>query len=149
MQSPGAGDGREPGAPAPATASPSAPHWMEATAPESRKRVRTGAASAPKKGGSSLVFFGLITLAVGAAGILGITYFGPEKESRASSHLASNPPKPLELPSLPAEDVADAGPAVVAAPEPPAPGASASSVPPASTKPAKHGARKGGRSKAH
>lgn len=78
--------------------------------------ARTGVAAAPSKGIPSFVFFGLIIIAVTAAGVVGITIWGPEKEIKNRSHLASDPPTATELPSLPPDPSASAAPVESAAP---------------------------------
>lgn len=78
--------------------------------------ARTGVAAQTSKGIPSFVFFGLIIVAVTAAGIAGISIWGPEKEIKNRSHLASDPPPLTEMPSLPADPSASAVPAESAAP---------------------------------
>jgi len=78
--------------------------------------ARTGVAAQKATGIPSFVFFGLIIVAVTAAGIVGITIWGPEKEIKNRSHLASDPPTPTELPSLPPDPSASVAPPESAAP---------------------------------
>lgn len=78
------------------------PLWMEGTQ-QRPPEVRRGATATPRSGLHTLLFFGLITFAVGAAGIFGITMWGPDKTVTNRSHLATNPPPPTTMPSLPEE----------------------------------------------
>ena len=98
----------------PGPAGQNTPVWMELPRPPP---ARTGAAPAKSSGLSTVGFFALITLLVGAAGIIGVTMWGPEKPTTSRTHLASNPAPPPELPSLPpsAEGPAVPPPAAAAA----------------------------------
>lgn len=96
----------------------STPLWMDAAPP--RVKDRRGAVATPRSGLHTAFFFGLIALAVGAAGIFAIMYWGPEKPIRSRTQLASNPPPIAELPSF-----ASASAGATGAPEA-APSASAS-----------------------
>jgi hypothetical protein len=62
---------------------------------------RRGVIPAPRSGLNTAVFFGLIIFAVAAAGIIGVVYWGPEKTIKNRTQFATNPPAPMELPSLP------------------------------------------------
>ncbi|MBX3221141.1 MAG: hypothetical protein KF795_11525 [Labilithrix sp.] len=76
------------------------PLWMEGSAP--RVQVRRGHSSAaPRSGLHTLLFFGLIVMVVGAAGIGGVAIWGPDKNVKNRTQFATNPPAPTELPSLP------------------------------------------------
>ena len=99
------------------------PLWMDVPQTQQEPQVRRGATPAPRSGLGTLAFFGLIILAVGAAGAIGVAVWGPEKTTKGGSHLASNPPPPTTMPSLPEEAppvVESAAPAAVesAAPAP-------------------------------
>ena len=94
---------------APATAErppQNTPVWMDVApaAPE----VRRGVAPMPRSGLSTLFFFALIVVAVGAAGIGGVAMWGPEKTIKNRTQFATNPPAPTVLPSLPSAEAAPA-----------------------------------------
>jgi hypothetical protein len=93
----------------------------------SQTYTRTGAKAPKDSGLHTIAFFALITVVVGAAGLLGVAMWGPEKPIKNRSHLASAPPPPTLLPSL----TTDAPSAVppVAETAPPADSSSASSSP--------------------
>lgn len=107
------------------------PSWMD-DAPQSARSPSPKRMGARGKGGSwqTFVFFGGIILAVAAAGTVGILVWGPEKEPKRSQHLASDPPPPTVLPSLPA-DSADTPAVADSAP----PAAVESATPPAAAEP--------------
>lgn len=102
--------------------------------------TRTGVASKKASGIPSIVFFGLIIVAVAVAGIVGISIWGPEKEVKSRSHLATDPPAPTELPSLPPDPSATPEPPAAAAPVEAAPVESAA---PEAPKPKRKGGKKG------
>ena len=104
--------------------------------------ARTGIAAQPSRGIPSFVFFGLIIVAVTAAGIVGVTIWGPEKEIKNRSHLASDPPAATELPSLPADPSASAAPADSAAPAEATPAESAAAPAEGAPKPKRRGGKK-------
>jgi hypothetical protein len=93
------------------------PFWMEAEGAQSF--ARTGVTAQKGSGVHTLLFFGLITVVVAAAGAFGIAMWGPEEEIKNRTHLASDPPPPPVLPSLPPEQPAESASAVLAAAEPP------------------------------
>lgn len=101
------------------------PVWMEVSG--SPPALRRGASPTRTSGTSAIVFFGLITLAVGAAGFAGVALWGPEKPIKNRTQLASNPPPPITLPSLPAT----ASPAATEAATAPLP----ATAPPSATAP--------------
>jgi hypothetical protein len=107
----------------------STPGWMDV--PAGPPQGRTGATPTRGFGGQTILFFALITVVVGAAGFLGIAVWGPDKEIKNRTQLATNPPPPTAMPSL-------AEPAEPAEP-PPAPSAVAASdtPPPVDSAPAK------------
>ena len=119
------------------------PLWMEGSAPRPAPR-RGHSAAVPRSGIHTLLFFGLIILAVGAAGVGGVALWGPEKTIKNRTQFATHPPTPLELPSLaapdPAPPAAETEPAS-ASPESTAPSSAqndapvADAVPSASTNP--------------
>ncbi len=74
------------------------PFWMDVT-PAQPQQARTGV-TAKSSGWHTLFFFGLIIVAVGAAGFLGIAMWGPEKPIKSKTRLATDPPAPMTLPSL-------------------------------------------------
>lgn len=98
-----------------------------------------------------MVFFGLIALAVTGAGVVGVSFFGPEKEVRGRSQLATNPPAPTVLPSLLPEPSAEAAPPATPSGLVPAEPASPSAAPVARPPPVKPKRRapKGPGGKAH
>src|SRR4051794_32324324 len=88
------------GQPMPVDATPSIapaapPAWMEPAPvmPETRRGHTS------RSGMNTLVFFGLITFVVAAAGIGGVVMWGPEKAMKNRTQFATNPPPPTELPS--------------------------------------------------
>ncbi|MBX3200365.1 MAG: hypothetical protein KF894_19670 [Labilithrix sp.] len=97
----------EPVAAALPVSDPSAPRetplWMEGSAPRPAPR-RGHAAAVPRSGLPTVLFFGVIILAVGAAGAAGVALWGPEKTIKNRTQFASHPPTPLELPSLAGSD---------------------------------------------
>lgn len=100
------------------------PAWMDA--PPAQPQVRTGVASKGDSGLHTLGFFGLIIVIVGAAGFAGIAFWGPEKPLKSQNRLATDPPAPMTMPSLP--ESSDAPSPVVAAA--PVESAAASPAPP-------------------
>jgi hypothetical protein len=93
------------------------PLWMDVSPTQQQPEGRRGATSAPRSGLSTLLFFALIIFGVGAAGIFGVTMWGPDKTVTSRSHLATNPPPPTTMPSLP-EEAPPAPPVVESAPAP-------------------------------
>jgi hypothetical protein len=90
------------------------PLWMDvssAVQPQARK----GATHTPRSGLHTMLFFAAITIVVGGVGMISISIWGPEKTSSGSSHLASNPPPPQVLPSLPASADVPTDPAAASA----------------------------------
>jgi len=84
---------------------------------------RTGAHKRPGSGLSTALFFGAIVAVVAAAGGIGIALWGPDKAPTNRTRLATDPPAPTTLPSLPEERA----PAVA---DPPAEPAAPSEAPP-------------------
>jgi uncharacterized iron-regulated membrane protein len=82
---------------------------------EVRRRGHSPAASS-RSGLHTILFFGLIVLVVGAAGVAGVTVWGPEKTVKNRTSFATNPPAPTALPSL--AESAEAPPPIVAEPAP-------------------------------
>jgi hypothetical protein len=100
-----------------ATAAPdTGPAWMNEPA-RSPVHHRTGAHKRPGSGLATALFFGIIIAAVALAGAAGIAIWGPDKAPTNRTRLATSPPPPTELPSLPEEPP----PAVVAQPAAEAP----------------------------
>ncbi|MBX3263574.1 MAG: hypothetical protein KIS78_27255 [Labilithrix sp.] len=99
------------------------PLWMEGSAPRPQAR-RGHSAAVPRSGLHTLLFFALIVFVVGAAGVGGVALWGPEKTIKNRTQFATNPPAPLELPSL--SGPAEAPPAGEGEP---APAPSASTAP--------------------
>ncbi len=98
------------------------PLWMETST--ARPEVRRGASPPPRSGLHTLLFFGLIVVVVGAAGIGGVALWGPEKTIKNRTQIATNPPPPTPLPSLPAS----AAPLTAPAPPPSEESAAAAAV---------------------
>jgi hypothetical protein len=92
------------------------PAWMNEPA-RSPVHHRTGAHKRPGGGLTTALFFGIIVATVAAAGAAGIAIWGPDKSPTNRTRLATSPPAPTELPSLPE----DPPPAVVAPPAADAP----------------------------
>jgi hypothetical protein len=90
------------------------PMWMDVTG--SQPPARTGVV-AKGSGLQTILFFALITIVVGAAGLFGVTMWGPDKTITNRSQFATNPPPPTQMPSLPVS-AEPAPPAVEAAPAP-------------------------------
>jgi hypothetical protein len=89
--------------------------------------IRTGAAPMRSSGLGTFAFFGVIVLAVGLAGSLGVLFWGPDKTATSRTHLATDPPPPTPLPSLGDTDpAASATPSAVPVDPAPAEAASAS-----------------------
>jgi hypothetical protein len=103
-----------------------APAWMMDAPVVSQVTVRTGAAPMRGNGAGTVLFFGLIILVVGAAGAAGVFFWGPEKTITNRTHLATDPPAPQPLPSLPAEVDPGAGASASAVPVDAPPDSSAS-----------------------
>lgn len=121
---------------------PTGPSWMEDAPVSQAGFTRTGVASKKPSGIPSVVFFGLIIVVVAVAGIVGISIWGPEKEVKNRSHLATDPPAPTELPSLPPDPSATPEPSAAAAPVEAAPTETAPAPEPAA-KPKRKGGKKG------
>ncbi len=101
------------------------PLWMET--PAAQPEIRRGAPPPARSGLNTLLFFGLIVVVVGAAGIGGVALWGPEKPIKNRTQFATNPPAPTPLPSLSALAASPAIPdevaSAAAAPAEPAPAA--------------------------
>lgn len=106
------------------------PLWMDLD--HTHTQTRTGVTAPKNSGLQTIAFFGLITMVVGAAGFLGIAMWGPEKPIKNRTHLATEPPAPTPLPSLPADTPSVAPPVAgdTAPAESSAPAAAASSSAP-------------------
>jgi hypothetical protein len=113
------------------------PLWMDTSGVHEPSVTRRGVAPAPRAGLGTLLFFGLIVVAVGAAGLIGVSVWGPEKTITNRSHLASDPPPPPALPSLPPA----AESSVVASAEPAAAPNAAAAAPAESAAPVKKAKR--------
>jgi hypothetical protein len=81
-------------------------------------QARVGASPTRGSGLQTLLFFVIIIVAVGAAGMIGVVVWGPEKTSANRTHLASNPPAADPLPSFSAVASADPPPAASEIPAP-------------------------------
>jgi hypothetical protein len=104
------------------------PAWMKDPPKVSQTTVRTGAAPMRGSGMSTVLFFALIVLVVGAAGTAGVLLWGPDKVSTNRTHLATDPPPAEPLPSLSAQTPAadpSAAPSADVAQATPADGAAA------------------------
>jgi hypothetical protein len=84
-----------------ATATPdTGPAWMNEPV-RSPVHHRTGAHKRPGSALATALFFGAIVATVAAAGAVGMAIWGPDKAPTNRTRLASSPPAPTELPSLP------------------------------------------------
>lgn len=87
------------------------PLWMDVP---QQPPQRTGVVRSPYSTLSTIGFFLLITFAVAGAGLIGMALWGPDKTIKNRTALATDPPTPPELPSLPASADAPASPPPVA-----------------------------------
>lgn len=132
--------GPAPGSEMPQGPAQAAPVWMDVT--PAQPQARTGVTAPKNSGLHTFGFFALIILVVGAAGFLGVAVWGPEKTVTSRARLATDPPPPMTLPSLPASADPGAASAAASAPAPAAPAAPAeSAAPDPNAKPTKKNGR--------
>jgi hypothetical protein len=132
LSDPQTGPGAPPGLQAGGESAPvEPPSWMLDAPSHTPSSVRTGASPMRSSGLGTFGFFAAIVLVVGLAGTVGVLFWGPDKTTSSRTHLATDPPPPVALPSL--ADSAEVPPAVSVA-------LSASAdPPPADPAPAKKG----------
>ncbi len=95
------------------------PLWMDVSSATSQPKTRRGVTPSSKSGLTTVLFFAAITIGVGLAGIIGVTMWGPDKNVGNRSHLASDPPPAMTLPSLPPDEAPSASAAPAASETPP------------------------------
>lgn len=88
-------------------------------APPALPIARRGHAPGSERSGlGSIVFFAGIIVVVALAGGIGVLLWGPERTPSARPQLATNPPAPVELPSLSASAALASAPSATPEPAP-------------------------------